>query len=604
VSAAAVVLASVVVFVGLALPFLAQPIDSWEWLNRCAAEGIVAWGLPAVDYPLGPDAGSPGPAPIAPPPAAPNLLLIHPPSSAYLSALALRLLGDGDWQARVPGLLSVVLTAALLALLVQRHGGAPVSRAQPLTGGPSSAWAPGLAVVLYLVHPATLHGALYLSFSEGTLLPLTWLGFLLAWFETRGRSWLVRVLALGIGLALALWAKITTSLALPAAAALIGLLTEGPGAALALGVGVSLVGAALFLGSWWLYLTYLSTLTGLDAGTFWLTPFTYLAGEAQVFSLSGLVLNVARCVLYLGPFLVLAAALAIARRALEGLGRGQVAPGAIVPLLVVGVSGVYLLVPGGTGSFPKYHLVILPLLAWLAAEELGRIPVPRGALGMARGAGQVRSRLLTLRPAPAIGLLALGVAHYALLVGDPLRLLNHDLRVAQLMGGLGPVLVALGLAIALGLLFPLVLLAVVRRWRPALLATIVASHLALVLVQARAGYFTKHLYGTPAADFTQTVALLREATPPGGELVALPEFGYAARRPILRGLLRRAWSEPDALAALVRERQPAALVYGLPTHTVGQVRDLNMHTELRAALIEGGYRRRDVGEFAVWLPRR
>jgi hypothetical protein len=584
VSATAAVIVGALVFVGLAVPFLAQPIDSWEWLNRCAAERIVAWGLPAVDYPLGPDATS-LPAKRAAPPAEPNLLLIHPPSSAYLSALALRLLGDGDGQARVPGLLSVVVTAALLALLVRRHGPA---------GAP---WTPALAVVLYLVHPATLHGALYLSFSEGTLLPLTWLGFLLAWFETRGRSWPLRVLVLGMGLALALWAKITTSLALPAAAALTALLTEGLGAALALALGVSLVGAALFLGSWWLYLTHLATLTGLDAAAVWLTPFSYLAGEAQVFSLGGLALNVARCVLYLGPFLVLAAGLAIVRRGLDGVGRGQVGPGAIVPLLVVGVSGVYLLVPGGTGSFPKYHLVILPLLAWLAAEELGRIPMPRGALGMP-------SRTPAFRPAPAIGLLALGVAHYALLVGDPLRLLNHDLRVAQLMGGLGPVLAALGLAVALGLLFPLVLLALVRRWRPALLATIVASHLALVLVQARAGYFTKHLYGTPAADFTQTVALLAEATPPDGELVALPEFGYAARRPILRGLLRRAWSEPAALAVLVRERQPAALVYGLPTHTVGQVRDLNMHAELRAALVDGGYRRHDVGEFAVWLPRR
>jgi hypothetical protein len=582
------VLGAAVVFVGLALPFLAQPIDSWEWLNRCAAERIVAWGLPAVDYPLGPDA----PATHLSPPAEPNLLLIHPPSSAYLSALALRVLGDGDWQARVPGLLSVMITAALLAALVGRHGPA------------ASPWTPALAVVLYLVHPATLHGALYLSFSEGTLLPLTWLGFLLAWFETRRRAWRLRVTALGIALALALWAKITTSLALPAAAALIALLTEGLAAAVALGVGVSLLGAALFLGSWWLYLTHLSTLTGLDAAAWWLTPFSYLAGEAQVFSLSGLALNIARCVLYLGPFLVLAASVAIVRRAFDGLARGQASPGGIVPLLVVGVSGVYLLVPGGTGSFPKYHLVLLPLLAWLAAEELGRVPVSRSSRGGAVGPAPRHGRPLALRPAPAIGLLALGVAHYGLLVGDPLRLLNHDLRVAQLMGGLGPVLAALSLAVALGLLFPLFLLAVMRRWRPALLATIVASHVALVLVQARAGYFTKHLYGTPAADFTKTVALLRESTPPRGELVALPEFGYAARRPILRGLVRRAWNEPGALAALVRERQPAALVYGLPTHTVGQVRDLNMHAELRAALIDGGYRRHDVGEFAVWLPRR
>jgi hypothetical protein len=202
----------------------------------------------------------------------------------------------------------------------------------------------------------------------------------------------------------------------------------------------------------------------------------------------------------------------------------------------------------------------------------------------------------------SVALLALGVAHYGVLVGDPLLLLNHDLRVAQLMGGVGPVLAALGLAAVLALLFPVIACVVLCRWRPALLVTIVASHLGLVLIQAHAGYFTKHLYGTPAGDFTRAVALL--TTPPAGEIVALPEFGYASRRPIIRAMRRAYWSDPGALATLVRDRAPAALVYGLPTHTVEQLRGLDTHAALRAELAGGRYRRHDVGEFAVWLPTR
>ena len=123
----------------------------------------------------------------------------------------------------------------------------------------------------------------------------------------------------------------------------------------------------------------------------------------------------------------------------------------------------YLVIPGGTGSFPKYHLVILPLLAWLAAEELVRGPAPR--------------------PGVTVALLALGVAYYGLIVGDPLLLLNHDLRHAQLAGQAGQVLTKLELAAGLTLLFPLALLALLRRWRPALVIAVAASHLALVLVQ-------------------------------------------------------------------------------------------------------------------------
>lgn len=560
---AAVVLGSSGVFVLLVLPFLGQPIDSWEWLNRCAGERIVASGLPAIDCPMGADGATPPPAP--------PLLLIHPPSSAYLIALSLRLLGDGDWQARVPGVVSVLATGAALAVLVQRHGGA----AAPRTAA--------LAVALYLIHPATLHGALYLSFSEGTLLPLTWILFVLVWFETVSWSLAVRVAALGLALALALWAKITTSLALAAVVALLALLVEGFGAALALGAGVSLVGGVLFLGSWWLYVRHLTGLTGLAPGALWMAPFSYLAGEAQVFSLADLALNGVRCLLYLGPFLAVAAAVAVARRVVIDARCRRVAASDIVPVLVVCVGVAYLVIPGGTGSFPKYHLVILPLLAWLAAEELVRGPAPR--------------------PGVTVALLALGVAYYGLIVGDPLLLLNHDLRHAQLAGQAGQVLTKLELAAGLTLLFPLALLALLRRWRSALVIAVAASHLALVLVQAHAGYYTKHLYGTPVADFTRTVALLRAVTPPVGEILALPEFGYATRRPIVRGMLRRHWNDPGVLAALVRDRAPAALVYGLPTHTVEQVRRLEAHAGLRASLASG-YRRHDVGEFTVWALAR
>jgi hypothetical protein len=504
----------------------------------------------------------------AAPPARPTLLLIHPPSSAYLVASALRLFGDGDAPARVPGLLAVLATAAILAALVRRH-------ATTTTG-----WPPAVAAALYLIHPAALHGALYLSFSEGTLLPLTWILFLLAWFQTTGRSLALRVAVLGLAFGLALWAKITTSLALPVAAALVGLATEGLATGIILGAGIGAVGAAAFLGSWWLYLTHLATLTGLAPGALWLAPFSYLAGEAQVFSIAGLALNVARTALYLGPFLVLAAGVAIVRRVAVDAGRRRGTSSDIVAVLAVCVSVVYLVLPGGTGSFPKYHLVILPLLVWLAVEELAREPV--------------------LRPGLGLMLLGIGVLHYAFVVGDPLLLLNHDLRLAQLTGGVAGVMARLGVASALSLLFPAIVLILVKRWRPAVLIAAAASHLALVLVQAQAGYFTKHLYGTPTADFTRTVALLREATPARGEIVALPEFGYAARRPILRGLLRRAWSDPATLAALMAEGSPVALVYGSPTHTLDQVRGLEAHPALRAALA-GAYRRQDVGEFTVWL---
>ena len=228
---AAVLFASLV-FVVLALPFLNQSIDSWEWLHRCAAERVVASGVPSLDCPLD------GAAVAQPSRSA--LLLIHPPSSVYLSALSLRLLGDDEWQARVPGLLAVVITAALLAVLVWRRAGC----------GPEASRIAILVTAVYLLHPATLQGALYLGFSDGTLLPLTWALFLFVWLETLERSLAARIALLGPCFAVALWAKITTSLALPVAAALVVLALRGPGVAVAMLGGVVGLGGALFLVSW------------------------------------------------------------------------------------------------------------------------------------------------------------------------------------------------------------------------------------------------------------------------------------------------------------------------------------------------------------------
>jgi hypothetical protein len=559
--AAAVSVASVV-FVVLALPFLNQPIDSWEWLHRCAAERIAASGVPSLDYPL--DGAAVAQA------SPPALLLIHPPSSANLSAVSLRLLGDGAWQTRVPGLLAVVVTAALLAALVWRRA----------ERGPEASRLAILVTVLYLFHPATLQGALYLGFSEGTLLPLTWVLFLFVWLETLERSLAVRIALLGPCFAATLWAKITTSLALPVAVALVAWALRGPGMAVAMLVGVAGLGGALFLASWSGYVAYLARLVGTPAGALWAEPFRYVMGEAQVLSLAGMALNALRATLYLGPLLLLGATVAIVRRT-RAYARDRRARGEdVVPLLAACVFFVYLVLPGGIGSFPKYHLVILPLLAWLAAEALGRA-----------GAG---------RPLVPWPLMLAGVAYYVVLVGDPLKLLNHDLRLAQLSGDTTRVAARLALVASLYALFPIASAALLRQWRPALITATLASQLALVVVQARGGYFTKHLYGTPVADFARTVELVRASTPGGAEIVALPEFGYAARRRLAQGVRRAVWSDPGELEAVIRRSRSPAVVYGVPTQTVSQMRGLTRHPALQATL-ERSYVRHEVGEFTVWL---
>ncbi len=559
----------VIVFVVLAWPLLNQPIDTWEWLNLCAGQRIAATGVSSLDYPV---ARAPGVA--LENVSRPSLLLIHPPSSAYLIAAALRLFGNGEWQARLPGVLAVVLTAALLVILARR-----LFREDRQTADRVGL----IAVSLYLIHPATMQGALYLGFSDGTLLPLSWLLFLLAWFETLNRPLVVRISTLGLSLAIALWAKITTSLALPVSMAMVTWGMEGFWPAGLLFTGVAALGLALFLGSWWAYAAYLAGLVGLPAEALWTEPFRYLMGEGRValVSVSGLLLNVSRTFVFLGPLLVFMVGIATAHRFRQYARDHRAQAHDLIPILAAVVLVGYLALPGGTGGFPKYHLVILPLLAWLAARDF-----PPGVLP--------RSLCVTV--------FVIGVIYYFYLVGDPLKLLNHDLRFAQLAGGISSVVSRVALAALFYGTFPLVVSRLVGSVRPTILIATIASQMALIILQVHGGYFAKHSYGTPFADFTRTIDLVTLATPAGSEILALPEFGYKSGRRIVAGMRRDLWSEPESLEKVIRQGKPSAVVYGLPTHMIPQLRGLVGDARLKATL-ERAYRRVDVGEFTVWLRR-
>jgi 4-amino-4-deoxy-L-arabinose transferase-like glycosyltransferase len=567
---AAVMSAPFIVFVALAVPFLNQPIDTWEWLNLCAGQRIAATGVPSLDCPVAParEAASESVG-------RPSLLLMHPPSSAYLIAAAFRLFGNGEWQARLPGVLSVVLTAVLLVILARRLFRDDRQAADRVGV---------VAVCLYLIHPATMQGALYLSFSEGTLLPLSWLLFVFAWFETLNRPRVVRVSMLGLCLAIALWAKITTSLALPVSIAIVTWGMEGIGAASLLFTGVTGLGLVLFLGSWWGYAAYLAGLVGLRAETLWTEPFRYLIGEGQVVEISvrGFLLNVSRTFIFLGPLLVFMAGTTTVCRVGQYARNHRGQSEDLIPILAAMVLVGYVALPGGTGAFPKYQLVILPLLAWLAARDFASPGLPRLLL---------------------VTIFVVGVVYYFYLVGDPLKMVNHDMRIAQFAGGTSSVVSRAGRAALLYVLFPLVASRVVRSWRPAVLTAAAASQMALILLQIHGGYFTKHSYGTPLADFTRTIDLLTSATPAGSEILALPEFGYKSGRRTVPGMKREFWSDPESLEKVIRQEKPSAVIYGLPTHTILQLRGLVSNPQLGATL-ERAYSRVDVGEFTVWLRGR
>src|SRR5207244_10851626 len=115
-------------------------------------------------------------------------------------------------------------------------------------------------------------------------------------------------------LALALWAKVTTSLGLPATLAVVAAITYRARAAVTLSLGTAAVGFGLFLATWWVYVLHLARRVDATPASLWGEPFRYLADEGSVFSLAGFLLSSVRRVLSFGPLLLAAAARAAGRR--------------------------------------------------------------------------------------------------------------------------------------------------------------------------------------------------------------------------------------------------------------------------------------------------
>jgi len=330
-----------------------------------------------------------------------NWALWHPPLYVFILGHAYRLWGETETVARSVGLVCNALAAlfafATALVLLWRDGAGRVRRAAPVFAA--------TGVALYATNPFVIQSALLLDI-DGTVLVasismLTFFYVLLLRSPRPLRSpvtWFLLGLVT-FGLALSLWAKMTTAIAVVAAAALVRLLANRPWRPLRVLVDVPVVvigGVGLFLATWWAACAALGM-------PFWL-PFRILdlelrdaAGSSGSWRENPRVLldMVSYVALWVSPYLILLFVWAgLARlgdltvRPVAGLWRrlrrrpvgGEpwgVRPVDFVLLAGGAVAAAYLIKLAA--SFPKYHITMMPLwaigIAYLLARYVPRIAV-------------------------------------------------------------------------------------------------------------------------------------------------------------------------------------------------------------------------------------
>lgn len=584
-------------FILSTLPFISHPLDSWEWLNHAASRQVAERGVPAVD-------GSNNYF---------KLLLNHPPSGAYLMGWSVGLFGDSNAARRVPGV-ALALGAGLFLFLLAKNF---FLRLNPDEADGSVLWAL-VATALYLTNPAAIQGALYISFNEGTLLPLALTAFL--WTDLAQKNMKRRSVLLAFLFALSLWAKITTAIFIPMAClAWITLQTifylmrrnsllpsggEGNFPHPQLGqsllktnamvwLATFVLGTALFAMTWFLYASWLANRLSLPFMQVFTAPVEYLWVESSRGGLVALgwqhlgsaTLTLLRMVVYTGPVLCLLAAVGMAQRGRDIWRTRRLSDTDLGLLLTLGVSTAYLVAQGGSGSFPKYHLAVLPFLCLLAVSTVRDFIAEETILP--EKAGPLAARLAAWSAG------AFFLSLWA--VGDLVYTLNYSLRRAD---DKTFVLILLALKI---LATPTLLFFAWRysrgmRWL-LLSAALMGLQVGQTMAMAQGRYFLFHCYGSPLWDFERAVEKVKESVPPGEPVLALPEFAYAAGRPLVPGMLRAFWDDPAVLSGMVARHRPDAIIYSPATHTQRQIEQYNSNPQWNKTV--GGYRRISVGDYEI-----
>lgn len=283
--------------------------------------------------------------------------LWHPPLYMYTLGLTVALFGDGERATRGLSVLCMLLSAGLAFDLARRvallRGGSPD---RGLVAGV-------LAVAVYVVNPLTIQATQVLDI-DNTVLMLLIVG--VSWLAVRlPGSWNVgTVLGLAALYALALWAKLTTPLALGVALAFTRLFQPVGWRGALQAVAVAALGWVIFAVTW----VGISALAGF--------PLEYtlevvqnealessISSGHRLVSVRAFVFGVAPALLWIGPFfclLFVAAGLPRLWSLLRGKGLDA------GDILVVFGAAVYLAyIFKLAGAFPKYHAAMLPL--WAAA---------------------------------------------------------------------------------------------------------------------------------------------------------------------------------------------------------------------------------------------
>jgi hypothetical protein len=482
----------------------------------------------------------------------------------YLSAVtsAFRLFGVSEQTARIPGIVSGLVTLFLLFRIIPDFSSG--DREQSVR----------MAIVLsalYAFTPATIQGTTIIDIDNTILIPATlFLTWSFAKFLQDPKLW---KFWLPLAVMIALWARVTTPGVLILFYILISLIHQKGMRAKLTPVGFLLTGGVLFLVTWFLYCRF--------AGVPFLDPFLYTIKAFQQKGLGSsenprfkFLQNFLSLTLWMGFFFFLLTLEVIRRRIAMLIKDCRFQPEDVFLWAGVILLAGYTLLGGAIFGFPKYQTPALPLICISAGAALSRSTDPAG--------GPNFKALLLLA--------SVAFCVYFFVAPDLLFTLRYRIREAVALGSpdlMEMVKATLSRVALLAFAFAVVALAgwfiaFRKRGLLLLLAIAIGSNLAASCQQNRSGYSTGYNYG--GTGTRETARQIRQKVPALSRVIAPSEIIYYLNLPESFHIGNALWTDPKRLVDLLLDEKTSALAYSLATNAVSQVQLLSQNKHLQEIL--------------------
>lgn len=434
----------------------------------------------------------------------------------------------------------VLLTVPLIYLLARKLWGDKASGS--------------VAVALYLLSPATVQGTQSLALADASYLPAVFCAWAICYLSADGDRW-QDMLVLVVLSSVAFLVKSTSSLGLlfvPAFGIVLGWSGLGRRDQL-LKLIATVIGLMLFAVVWAFVPIDLSVGATVGEAVGGLSTVLAPSPARSAF-------QVALGLAWWGPLMAVLTAAGALRLWRSADYRRRA--------LICGVSFyciAYLVAGGMNHGYPRYYMAVLPILCVFAVGPMA--------------ADILRFRELSV---------AIVASTSLLLVGDPVLGLNLGVRHAALEGALGSHLAGESLRWMCWVAIPLVIAwAGVPTWRRRLLVAVVASFVALGVLQMAAEYTTGYEYGGSGRE--AVVERVKREVSAGGAVVAPPSLSARLKSEGVLGMTHADWGDRESVLAYIERTAPQALLLGLTENSLDQLRWLLNDPPAAFAACQGSF---------------